>query len=334
MSDNKPFLTYNQQMRKLRNEKNVECVGSPHKTILVRSGYFNIINGYKKPFVAGIISKHHIYIKGTSITQFLALKSFDSQLRVILLKYITQIEEEVRTLAAYRFDMINDSGKIPWYDSDAYSPSISLQKKMKVISTAFNELSKSRLDYVQFYMDNHEQIPTWIMMKVINFSTFIDVLEVSKKDVVHSICDLYNIVDGNGKNDVKLLIGSLHWMRKVRNACAHNERVYCLSRTNNSGQPSGRILGQYLNSLRPSYRREHGQKIFDLVVYFKYFLPNTDFKQFIKELKSLIEDLQSKIHPTAFENVRGQMGIKHLDDLTILSNLPKDEIEYNKFDKI
>mgnify|MGYP000366173867 FL=1 len=47
----------------------------------------------------------------------------------------------------------------------------------------------------------------------------------------------------------------------------------------------------------------------------------------------MLLNLQSKIHPHAFEYVRGQMGIKDLSDLDILLSLPKDEIEYNKFDK-
>ena len=50
MSEDKYFLTYNQQMRKLRNDKNILCKGSTHKKILVRAGYFNIVNGYKTPF--------------------------------------------------------------------------------------------------------------------------------------------------------------------------------------------------------------------------------------------------------------------------------------------
>ena len=49
MTSDKSFLTYNQQMKKLRTDKGIVCNGTPHKTSLVRSGYFNIINGYKIP---------------------------------------------------------------------------------------------------------------------------------------------------------------------------------------------------------------------------------------------------------------------------------------------
>lgn len=334
MSNDKYFLTYNQQMRKLRNDKQIICHGSSHKKILVRTGYFNIVNGYKNPFISGQDKQgNHSYISGTSITQLHSVKKFDDQLRSFLLRYITQVEEEMRTLAGYKFDECNDNGVIPWYDTTAYSPNKSLQEKMNVISKAYNELSKSQLDYVKFYMENHKQIPTWIMFKVVNFSTFIDILKVSKTDVSHSLCTLYDLVDSNGHKNVKLLIGSLHWMRKIRNSCAHNERVYCLTRKQNHAGNSGRILERYLRMLGRSYVRDLEQKIFDLIVYFKYYLPKSEYKQFISELKDMLLDLQSKIHPHAFEYVRGQIGIKTLSDFDALVNFPKDEIEYNRFDK-
>ena len=50
MANDKSFLTYNQQMKKLRKDKRIDCNGTPHKISLVRSGYFNMINGYKMPF--------------------------------------------------------------------------------------------------------------------------------------------------------------------------------------------------------------------------------------------------------------------------------------------
>lgn len=334
MSNDKFFLTYNQQMKKLRNDKHILCKGSSHKKILIRAGYFNIINGYKNPFISGQDANgNHFYISDTSISQLQAVKKFDDQLRSFLLKYITQVEEEVRALTGYKFDECNDNGNIPWYDINAYSPNKSLQEKMTVISKAYNELSRSQLDYVKFYMDNHKQIPTWIMIKVVNFSTFIDILCFSKTDVSHSLCTLYGLEDENGRANVKLLIGSLHWMRKIRNSCAHNERVYCISRKQERRSHSGRILEKYFRMLGQGYRRVLDQKIFDLIVYFKYFLPKNEYKQFISELKVMLNELQTKIHSHAFEYVRGQMGLKVLSDLDTLLNFTKDDIEYNKFDK-
>lgn len=182
-------------------------------------------------------------------------------------------------------------------------------------------------------MDNHTFIPTWIMFKVINFSTFIDVLNNSKLNVKHSLCRLYDMTDKSGHWNVKLLIGSLHWLRKVRNACAHNERVYCIQQyQNKKNASSGRILEMYFRSLKKSYLRDSDKKIMDLLVYMKYYLPNKEFGVLVSEIQNLLNSLSKSISPNAFDNVRGQMGIKNLQDLEDLKGLPKKEILYNKFE--
>lgn len=47
----------------------------------------------------------------------------------------------------------------------------------------------------------------------------------------------------------------------------------------------------------------------------------------------MLSDLQQRIQPNAFEYVRSKMGIRNLNDLYILRDMPKDDIDYNKFDK-
>ncbi|MCI9617984.1 MAG: Abi family protein [Eubacterium sp.] len=336
MPENKNFLTYNQQMKKLRNDKKIDCKDSPHKNILVRAGYFNIINGYKTPFICDEdLNGNHIYLPNTSIEQLYVVKKFDDDLRLFLLKYITQVEEEVRTLTGYKFDQCNGEGKIPWYDTNAYSERASLQNKMNAISSAYNELSKSQLDYVKFYMQNHKQIPTWIMIKVVNFSTFISVLSCSKKSVTHSICKLYGMFDSKELPNIKLLIGSLHWLRKVRNSCAHNERIYCIHQADsNNKRKNGRIIETYINSLQKTYLKNDEKRIFDLLIYFKYYLPQNEFEMMINELYDMLKQLSDSITENAFDNIRGAMGIKDLEDLLKLQRLPKKKIDYNKFDKL
>jgi abortive infection bacteriophage resistance protein len=51
MPEKKPFLTYEQQISKLRDEKGLVMPDKAHATeILTQIGYFSLINGYKTPF--------------------------------------------------------------------------------------------------------------------------------------------------------------------------------------------------------------------------------------------------------------------------------------------
>lgn len=320
----KDFLTYNQQMKYLRDNKNIKCEQTNDKIILCRNGYFNLVNGYKEPFINGSNGCSHKYLSGTSINEIYQVKKFDDELRMLLLKYITKVEEEVRTLVGYKFDEVNNKGKISWYSVNAYDTNREAQKIVKVISDSFQEINRNKQEYIKHYFDKYKYVPTWILIKVINFSTFINFIEFSKKEVKRSICDLYGIKDKMGNDDFTLLTGSLHWLRKIRNSCAHNERVYGIKRDGK------RIKTIYDNLLAKSYERESDQKLIDLIIYMRFYLDNKDFKKFATEIKKLLEDLQMNINSNAFNKVRGDMGIKDLSHLDKLISLKK-EIKYNKF---
>jgi abortive infection bacteriophage resistance protein len=288
---------------------------------------------YRRSYVGdGKKLKEILDSKGTNIRQIAKA----TRISATTLYSIIQKNSNIRFNFALRLaNELEINMNDPWYETNAYSSSATLQSKMNTISSAYSELSKSRSEYVQFYMKNHEQIPTWIMIKVVNFSTFIDVLHNSKTNVTNAICKLYSMYDDNNLPNVKLLIGSLHWLRRVRNSCAHNERVYCIHQTqarNNSA--SGRILDPYYTQLPTSYSRCTEKNIFDILVYFKYFLPTEEFTPMIIELKNMLIELQNTLQTNAFDNVRGQMGIKNLNVLDALIALPKSKIEYHKFDTL
>lgn len=327
---NKPFKTHNQQMKYLRYTKGIECNGSNHKAILIKHGYFNLINGYKTPFVIGVdASGNHSYIGGTTIDHFKAVKEFDDELRYILLKYITRCEEEIRTLAGHKFDYTNNYGSSEWYEIDSYNEDVSAQDKIRVIAKCYNEINQSQQPYVQHYLNEHNSVPTWIFIKVINFSTFIDYLQICKPEVINSICELYTIKDSYGNPNPDLLISILHWMRKVRNACAHNERIYGITRDN------GRVNQPYYQFLSAPrrYTRHRSQRVMDIIIYLKYFLCDKEFKLFIKEIKDSFSKLQHQLNPNAFDKVRAETGIRDINTLDELAGIHKP-INYNNFEKI
>lgn len=122
-------------------------------------------------------------------------------------------------------------------------------------------------------------------------------------------------------------------MRKVRNSCAHNERVYCIQQTRGKRDSNtGRILERYFSQLRKPYSKDSDKRIMDLLVYMKYYLPDKEFRSMINELSKMLRELETEIPKNAFANIRGQMCIKKLDDLDALAGLKKEKISYNKFD--
>lgn len=270
--------------------------------------------------------------KGTTIREIYALKLFDDELRALLLKQITQVEEEVRTLTAYKFDEVNENGQITWYQIEAYDQRLGGAALMKAISRAYNDVERSShsQDYVQYYLEHHKFIPTWIMAKVISFSNFITFLKCSKREVKQAICRVYGMISPDGRGDFGLLIGSLQWLRMVRNSCAHNERIYTMQ------SKDARIKTTYMEGLAKSYTAGPGKsdkRIIDLLVYLKYYCPHKEYIAFMEKIKQALLALQEKIQPSAFDDVRAALGIKDLTHLDKLCENSKS-INYNKLSRI
>lgn len=322
----KPFKTYNSQMKYLRDSKKIKCDGSLHKKILITQGYFNLINGYKTPFVQDVHNGKHIYKPNTTVEHIKYVKDFDKALRIHLMHTVSCVEEEVRTLVGHKFDEVNGHGKTKWYEVESYDSKLDTQEKMEVISKCFNEIKRSKSAYVQYYLKDYKAIPTWIFVKTLNFSTFIEFLAICKDDVINSICDLYGIKNANRENDYKLLITMLHWLRKVRNACAHNERIYGIIRVKGRRMQPFKEFLEGLNA----YTREKDQRIIDLLVYLRYFIEDINYKTFIEEIESMFNGLKDNIEDFPFNRVRKETGIKNIQHLEKLKEYVKN-IEYNKF---
>lgn len=321
----KDFLTYNQQLRYLRDNKNITCGGSHHKGVLASSGYFNLVNGYKNPFcIRKDADGHHVYATGTSLNEIYSLKCFDDELRLLLFKYITKIETEIRALSAYSFDNANKNNSLTWYNVTAYDTSKNMTDIVSLVSKVYSELSRSKHSYVKNYLNNHNAIPTWIMIKVISFSNTIDFIELTPSTIRNNLCELFSIKNSDGTYNYQLLIGSLQWLRKIRNSCAHNERVYDIKLANQ------RINDKYFDLMSPTYNnnRNKDKLIIDAIVYFKYLLDAELFEKFILELKVLMSDLQVNLQSQSFARVRAAMGIKDLSHLDLILQQPKI-IKYN-----
>lgn len=316
----KLFLTYSQQIDQLQNNKNILCANDKDKENLVKIGYFNLINGYKAPFIADKdCNGNHIYMTGVSLRDFLYVKEFDDELRYILFKYITKLEGEIRSIVSYVFDYHNSRGNIPWTEINAYDSERNGRMNITIlISKLANEVKLSRSEYFKHFLREHDMMPTWVLFKGIKFSEFLDVVKASKVVVKDTLCSLYGIKNDRGYSDYTMLEGSLQWLRKIRNTCAHNERVFDITM-------NGRIPSKYISLLPRSYQVRLGanKTLLDLLVYLRYYLCDEEYSILISEMQRILASLKTKINKQAFDFIRGKMGIKDISHLSILKETSK-----------
>ncbi len=209
-NSNKPFLSYKDQIARLK-EKGISCEKTNEKKYLIRKGYFNLINGYEKPFISG---KHengnHKYLPGTSIKKIYRILKFDRRLSDMLLKNITHVEEEISTIAGYKIHLICTITNSSWSDIESYDLKLDkaiIKKLIKKIKEEIEIAKNNNNDYIIHYSKKADKIPIWIMTKIIKFTTLITFIQVSKKSLREYLCDLYDIEYISNDNDFGILMG-------------------------------------------------------------------------------------------------------------------------------
>ena len=99
----KVFKSSNQQMRKLR-DRGMNISGSRAKKVLEMENYYNLINGYKDLFIDKTYSgPDEKYKEGTDFYELYALYLFDRELRSHFMRYILEIENNVKSVLSHKF---------------------------------------------------------------------------------------------------------------------------------------------------------------------------------------------------------------------------------------
>lgn len=97
----KIFLSYDQQIEKLKNEKNLQIDDEVYaKEILRHTSYYSLIGGYKDIFKNPTTKK---YKDGTKFEDLVELYYFDESLRQLFLRYLIKIENEIKSQVSYYF---------------------------------------------------------------------------------------------------------------------------------------------------------------------------------------------------------------------------------------
>ncbi|MCD8348888.1 MAG: Abi family protein [Lachnospiraceae bacterium] len=97
----KCFLTYEQQIDKLINEKGLLIADREYaENVLKRTSYYSLISGYKDLFKNPTTKA---YRDGTRLEDIVALYDFDRMLRELFLSYILRVENHIKSLLSYAF---------------------------------------------------------------------------------------------------------------------------------------------------------------------------------------------------------------------------------------
>ena len=115
----KIFLSYDQQIEKLKNEKNLQIDDEAYaKEILRQTSYYSLIGGYKDIFKNPTTKK---YKDGTRFEVIVELYYFDESLRQLFLKYLIKVENEIKSQVSYYFTEKNGENQKEYLDTSNYN---------------------------------------------------------------------------------------------------------------------------------------------------------------------------------------------------------------------
>lgn len=298
----KPYLTYKQQIQKLRDEKGLIIADEAYaEQCLIHIGYFSLIGGYKNLFINPMTRK---YEKETTFEDIVALYQFDESLRQLTFAYLIKVEQKIRQMI-----------------SDSFCASYGEQQNFYLSPTSYNSSPKKAPEVAKLikmldYHANHNKdkqylvhqrsvygnVPLWVTTKVLTFgqlSKFYSLLQFREQSAISKRYDHVS---------EKSLARYLNNLTLFRNVCAHNERLF--SHTVTQMEFPDTPIHAKMNLPKKGKQYMIGKKdYFGLVIALRYMLLPSDFKEYKRGLKRLINAYCKHSNRLSKEELLSRMGM-------------------------
>lgn len=187
------------------------------KYLIEKYSYYSIVNSYKRIFKIG-----ENYKDNASFEEIFGVYKFDKNLKIIMLKYILEIEAVIKTKIANLFakkygleDYLNIN------NFDLKDDNSNLEHIQRLIDEIKNEINKGngKHDAITHYMDKYGFVPPWVVTKILSFGTISKFYGLMKQQDRQEISKQFHMNDRMLKN----ILGNL---TSVRNISAHDDRLY------------------------------------------------------------------------------------------------------------
>lgn len=251
----KGFKTINEQIALL--ESRGMIVDDSAATILLRENYYAIVNGYKDPFIDRIAMQSNaddVYLPGTQFNWLYGLFRFDRELRQITFSYLIQAEAALKTATIYAFcdknrgisDYLNEA----FFCSaeDMLAPKAfkgnkttlhkrNLQQLMNILGNKLDP-KKPHRPFTEHYLQAYGEVPLWVLSNDLTFGNISHFYQLMKKSEQNAVCKHLSETTFRKAEDKRItpheVLRAFDVLVHFRNLCAHDERLYCARRDNDT----------------------------------------------------------------------------------------------------
>lgn len=306
----KLFKSPAEQINILANERNLKIHNKDLAIdYLTRINYYNLVNGYKKPFIDNeqtALRGEDWYREEASIDNLLSLYEFDKNLSSIIFPMILRIESEIKMILS-----VVVSAKSP----DAHREDVYLARdffNQDMIKDkeedSFNKFIKRLQEYIdkedcqpyiKHYKMEHNYVPLWVLTNAITFGDLTKYYKFLKPQDRHQVT---KILQKSHRIDPDNLYLILQMIRLYRNILAHDEKFYSIKARNTQGY---RYVVKFngFNGLKTQ-----NTSFATLVLAMKLLVKDSEFNKVRERIIDELHYLEKKIDEIALRIVIEEMG--------------------------
>lgn len=283
----KEFCNINEQIEKIKSKHIIINDEDKTKKILYKENYYNVINGYKWPFLSG--GRNH-FTPGIDIDDIFSVYFFDVYVRSFYLDIILFLENQIKAVIAYEFSAIYGSDHNKYLCDKNFVGRTT--EKNELINNISDLINKSKRKYINHYVETHGAVPLWVLINSFTLGNVLTFYKHLNRPLKDTISSKFNLKTKDFKEFTQIV-------KYYRNICAHEERFYCERCPEKSKSDSG------------------------LLEYFKKF--NIDGNDKTDTVFALTVILMSMLEPKAKEILL--LGLAFIKDFILKNKLKKNIAE-------
>lgn len=284
---------------------------SINQNILIDNNYYNVINGFKAPFLDSSQS-NETYKKGTKFEELFSLYRFDRKLRNLILEYSLIIENSLKTKIAYEFS--NKYGEYDYLKKECFVFNTNDKKKKNVenlIESMGKKINREKDNPIyKHFVERDGNIPIWAAMSFFDFGITRSFYQNLDEKLRYEIANYFNI-------SMSQLITFLSTINMFRNVCAHDNRIMNYQIYNKEFKIMDMPIHKNMN-----LKKEHNEYVigkndlFSLFISFKYLLSEENFDYFYHKLGILTCELGEQLSTITLKDVYFEYRLPQ-EDLSI-----------------
>lgn len=284
--------TIDEQIKKLKDRGLIISDEEKAKEVLLDIGYYRF-GSYLFPFELTYPSKTdrtHKLKNPTFFEDALDLYYFDSDLRLLLLKYITRIEINLRTFITYYVSNVYKENPLWYIDNTVMDEEFADTFDTSIYTEQFKR-HPVIADHHKKYPDE-VYAPAWKTLEHMTFGAIFQLfLSIKDKEIQSAISRHYNV------DKLTIFISYFNAIRYLRNQCAHGDVLFDMKLpTPMKSGPAGKFTS-FTNS-----------NIIGAIEVVKYFLRQISIhrhSEFCKRLDLLLDNVENDTIAEVLNDISG-----------------------------